>query len=104
MTYTNQLIRDIKNASHTTLTNTTLTELVDYIQIYVQNRFSKYWMVNNYISNHDLWDQFTSIRSINTHQNGYVCQGIRPIYFAIVCNVLNKARLGGSPLEKAKRY
>ena len=75
-----------------------------YLEIFQSNGFSEHWEVNNYISQHNMWDEFKDIRAMNDH--GYVrkIRGILPKYYAIVCSQLHIMRGDGAPLLHSESY
>lgn len=79
-------------------------EINEYIQIYKRLNFSKHYEVNNYISRNQLWGRFPTIRSMNTHANGAVVQGIFPRYYGIVCDLVGMESGDGTSLEKSEEY
>lgn len=79
-------------------------EILKYCLIFKVNKLTAHWNVNDLITNKGWWDEFPIMRSMNTHSNGYIAQGIREKYFAVVCDVLNIDGDGGSKLEKAEHY
>lgn len=86
------------------LTSIESKEINEYIKIYLKNSFSKHYEVNEYISENNLWDNFTTIRSLNKHADYEKIKGIEPEYFKIICQILNISGEGGSPLESYKKY
>lgn len=79
-------------------------EIDRYIQIFKRFNFSQHYEVNNYISRNGLWDEFPTIRSINTHANGAVVRGIFPKYYAIVCKLADMQSGDGTSLHKSEDY
>jgi len=96
--------KDIWNAALCHLSADETNQLAEYLWIFTENDMSEHWEVNRYISDNGLWDNFTDIRSKNTHRNGHSTPGIAPKYFAIVCKVLEIDSGGGTALEEYERY
>ncbi len=91
-------------ASKKYLSEEVTNELVEYLTIFYDNSYTLHWEVNEHISDNNLWDNFTNIRSRNTHESGYVTDGILPVYFAIVSEVLDSDEHSGSPLKDSEHY
>jgi len=80
-----------------------LKQVKAYVDIFKNNSFQEHYEVNNYISRHNLWNDFSEIRSMNTH--GVNCiKGILPKFFAIVCKILEITGDNGEPLDKSEPY
>ncbi|MCD9500384.1 hypothetical protein [Photobacterium carnosum] len=79
-------------------------EILTYITLLVENKFNEHWQVNNLISKRNLWYKYPNIRSINTHKNGSRVKGIRPEYYALVCEILEITGDGGTPLISSIKY
>lgn len=79
-------------------------ELSVYYILFTRNKFKEHWEVNAKISSDCQWDQFKSIRSLNTHSNGYTVAGITPQYFSIICKLLAIKGDLGSPLVDYEVY
>ncbi|MCJ8296287.1 MAG: hypothetical protein MJK15_17960 [Colwellia sp.] len=80
------------------------SEVLAYVDIFNDNNYKEHWQVNEYINNRNMWDRFFNIRSMNTHENQYTVQGIKPAFYRIVCNVLNINGDGGSRLISSESY
>ena len=80
------------------------SQVKKYAKIFKDKSFYEHYEVNNYIGNHNLWNDFSKIRSFNDHGNYKRIPGIQPKYFAIVCEILEITGAGGSPLDKAEPY
>lgn len=87
------------------LTNTEKHEIAEFICIYKRNDYEALWMVNDFLTNSDSWDNFPTIRSMNTY-NGFDMSipGIQPRYFAIVSNLLHHAHSPKTYIEKITYY
>ncbi|WP_435130970.1 hypothetical protein [Plesiomonas shigelloides] len=79
-------------------------EIQEYIDIFKANGFSKHTQVNNYITSHNLWGHFQTIRSLNDHGEYKEIEGIEPKYFEIICQILNISGEGGRSLDNFKKY
>ena len=79
-------------------------ELQQWIKIYRKNNCKDHYEVNNYISRNNLWDKFPNIRSKNTHDNGYVADGIHPNFYEIICKALDISGANGTPLIDWRSY
>lgn len=80
------------------------SEINKYITIFRENGFTKHYEVNNFINENNMWDEFTTIRSLNDHGIHKEIEGIEPRYFAIICHILSISGEGGSPLDSYKKY
>jgi len=80
-------------------------ELQHYIDLYKKIGATKHYEVNNHITNHELWDEFKEIRSINNHGLGKEnILGIEPKYYREICQRLKLNNGNGSPLKSSKHY
>ncbi|ELJ8537505.1 hypothetical protein [Vibrio cholerae] len=86
------------------LSQTESSEIQVYIDIFKANGFSKHTQVNNYITSHNLWGLFPTIRSLNDHGEYKEIEGIEPKYFEVVCRILNISSEGGRSLDNFKKY
>ena len=50
----------VKDASYTRLSEAELNELLNYLWIYKKSNMSEHWQVNEFISENDIWDEFTT--------------------------------------------
>lgn len=89
---------------YNTLTFQEKIEIDRYISIFRRFNFTEHYEVNNYISGNGMWDQFPTIRAINTHANGAVVRGIFPKYYAIVCRLADMQSGDGASLHKSEEY
>jgi hypothetical protein len=81
-----------------------IEQLSLYLAIYKKKHCTEHWQVNALISKHSVWSKFDELRSHNTHESGYVAEGILPKYFAIICRALKISHSGGSHLLDAEAY
>jgi hypothetical protein len=96
--------KEICEASNTKLSYSELKEMQLYLNIYLENKFTKHHQVNQYIDDHDMWDEFKQIRTLNYH-GGKKVRGISPQHYAIVCSVLNLTKHGkGAALEHFEEW
>ena len=72
-----------------TLSKKELIQICKYVYIFKSNDFDKHWQVNEYISNKNRWDEFDKIRALNDHGYEKRIKGILPIYYNLVCDILN---------------
>ncbi len=86
------------------LDSSTFNEILEYVTIFIQWRFKEHWQVNNFISKTNCWHQYPNIRSINTHRNRKEVEGIRPEYYALVCEILDITGDNGTPLIHSRKY
>lgn len=86
------------------LTDLEINQVKRYVAIFRSNSFQVHYEVNHYITNHNLWNQFSKIRSLNDHGLHKGIPGILPKYFAVVCELLEITGAGGAPLDKAEPY
>ena len=84
--------------------NLEIMQLAEYLYIYKTENCSKHFEVNNFIGRNHFWDKFYELRSRNTHANGFVAKGIKPKYFAIICEALKITDNGGSRLIEVEAY
>ena len=87
---------DIKNEISN---NNAYKEIEAWIKIYKDNNFNLHYQVNNYISKHNIWDLFPTIRAHNDHGDGKVVNGILPQYYRKICIKLD---IGGGQGDKLK--
>ncbi len=80
------------------------SQVKKYIDIFIDNSFEEHYQVNNYITNHNLWNEFSKIRSLNDHGLHKRIPGILPKYFKVVCEILSIIGAGGAPLDKSEPY
>ncbi|EWH06174.1 hypothetical protein AT00_09155 [Pseudoalteromonas lipolytica SCSIO 04301] len=88
----------------TSLSQVESLEIQKYISIFKENGFSKHTQVNDYITNNNLWGNFSTIRSLNDHGEYKEIEGIEPQYFEVVCRILNISGEGGRSLDNFKKY
>ena len=81
-----------------------LVEINKYINIFRENNFTKHYEVNDFIKDNDMWNEFTTIRSLNDHGVYKEIEGIEPRYFAIICHLLSISGEGGLPIDSYKKY
>ena len=86
------------------LSNSESEEINKYIKIYQSNEFTEHHQVNTFISYHNSWDQFPTIRSLNDHGQNKEIKGIQPRYFNIICQLLKISGGNGLPLDSYKKY
>lgn len=86
------------------LTNHELAEAIRWVRIYIINKFNKHFEVNEFITKHDLWDEFTHIRSFNDHNMYKNIRGIKPKIYKAVCNEFGVSGNNGLPLTSYKEY
>ena len=86
------------------LTSKEKSQVLEYIEIYKRELFEELWQVNRYITNNNLWDSFSEIRSLNDHGDHKRIPGILPRFYGIVCKVLNVSGSNGAPLDKSEKY
>lgn len=86
------------------LTSKEESQVLEYIKIYKNESFEKHWQANNYITNNNLWDSFSEIRSLNDHGDHKRIPGILPKFYGIVCQLLNIGGSNGAPLDKSEKY
>jgi hypothetical protein len=86
------------------LTDVELYEISEYIRIFRENSLSRHYEVNQYISENCLWDNFSTIRSLNDHGKFKEIKGIQPKYFEIICAILGISGEDGLPLDSYKKY
>lgn len=86
------------------LTSKEESQVLEYIKIYKNESFEKHWETNNYITNNNLWDSFSEIRSLNDHGDHKRIPGILPKFYRIVCEILNIGSSNGAPLDKSEKY
>ncbi len=79
-------------------------QLSQYLYIYKSQCCTEHWQVNKYIERKNMWDDFSELRSVNKHENGYSAKGILPKFFSIICEALNIEGDGGSRLLSADSY
>jgi hypothetical protein len=86
------------------LTDLEINQVRRYVGIFRSNLFQEHYEVNNFITNHGLWNQFFKIRSLNDHGLHKGIPGILPKYFKVVCELLAITGACGAPLDKAEPY
>lgn len=86
------------------LSSEATAEVNKYVEIFRVQCFTKHTEVNDYISDHSLWDEFKTIRSLNDHGEYTGIEGIQPKYFEVVCQVLKITGEGGISLDSYKIY
>ena len=94
----------IINASYKELTVEQVCQILIYIRIYKTESFTEHWQVNKYISKHNLWNYFSELRSLNDHGHTNKIKGITPLYFALICRVLEINADDGEPLLDYEKY
>lgn len=98
------LNEQIEISSDTELSPQELYELSEYINIYNNYDCTRHWEVNQIISDENRWDDFPTIRALNTHRSNNRVRGILPKYFAIICNVLSIDSGSRNPITESKNY
>jgi hypothetical protein len=89
----------------TDITDTELKEIINYISIFLSNRFDKLYEVNHFISKHNKWDDFSSIRSKNDYDSVYKeIDGILPKFFSIASKLLLTDSTSTKKLDKAEKW
>lgn len=88
----------------TGLTPAERMEVELYVAIFREHDFRDHWQVNEWISANGRWGVFPNIRSFNDHVLAKGVRGIRPRFFARVCNVLGLREFDGSPLLTSTPY
>ena len=86
------------------LTSDESTEINEYIKIYRSNGFTKHHEVNEFITDNKIWDNFSTVRSLNDHGQYKSIEGIQPKYFEIICNILKISGEKGMPLDGYTTY
>ena len=81
-----------------------IEEIQRYINIYQAESFCAHFEVNKYITSHNLWNQFPTIRSLNDHGELKNIHGIQPKYFEIICHLLKISGENGRPLDAYRAY
>lgn len=106
MTYSfkKDFTRRIKSVAYSMLTNDEIEQLLNYLWIFKTQDCSAHYEVNQYISNNDLWEDFSELRSLNDHGYRKRIRGIAPHFYAIACGAMNMAKGDGQPLEDYERY
>ncbi|WP_422732354.1 hypothetical protein ACOV1V_09645 [Leclercia pneumoniae] len=80
-------------------------ELALYISLFKEIGATEHYEVNEYITNNDMWYEFSQIRSLNDHGRGKEnIPGIQPKFFREVCQRLKISGGKGSPLVRSKQY
>lgn len=79
-------------------------EIMHYVQIYKEKSCTEQAEANNIISQERIWDEFPHIRSLNDHTIHLNVPGILPVYYAIVCKLLNIKGGRGLPLTNFRQY
>lgn len=94
----------LEEVSDSELSQEETEQLLRYLKIFISNDFRRHWEVNEYISENDIWDKFSELRSLNDHGYPTKIKGITPKYFAIVCRALNIGGDNGAPLQDYEKY
>jgi hypothetical protein len=87
-----------------TLSSQEVKEIEAYIKIYRDYGCIKHHEVNEIITQQEIWDNFTTIRSLNDHGESTGIKGIQPDYYGIVCSILKISGEDGSPLDGYTKY
>lgn len=87
------LKNQIKEHCRGPLSKSAFAELYKFLEIYYNRNYTQLWMVNNAITKSDSWDDFPTIRSINTFNSNFTAEGIQPKYFAIASSVAQHHRI-----------
>ena len=93
---------ELKLQSEYGLSKKELSQVIEYVSIFKKYSFKKHYEVNNYISKHNLWDNFSTMRSLNDHGTNKNIPGIMPKFFSVICRILEISGGNGAPLDKAK--
>ena len=108
LNYKNRRIQIRNDDSHLqikyNLSSIEFEQIKRYISIYKENSFQEHYEVNQYITNNDLWDEFSKIRSLNDHGSHKGIPGILPKFYGVACKMLNISGADGAPLDKAEPY
>ena len=86
------------------VTGEEIEQIKKYVRIYKSERCSKHHEVNEYITKHRMWDQFSEMRSMNDHGINKIVPGILPKFYRIVCKILSISGENGSPLLRSESY
>ena len=81
-----------------------IAELKEYTEIFIENKFEVHHEVNQFISEHKRWSDFSCIRSLNDHGDNKGVPGILPKFFKAVCILLGVSGDNGTPLDRAIKY
>ena len=81
-----------------------IKQVEEYIEIYKSNNFTQHHEVNKYITDRNLWNNFSKIRALNDHGRNKEIQGILPKYYGVVCVILGIKGGNGQPLDKSVPY
>lgn len=95
---------EAKFVSDYSLSDLEWRQIKDYVAIFKDHSLQKHHEVNNHISSHGQWDNFTEIRSINDHGNGKIVHGITRKHFKLICEILEITGGDGDPLLHDERY
>ena len=87
-----------------TFTSNEVGEIMDYIEIFHNFGCNEHHEVNEIISQKGAWDNFKTIRSLNDHREYKEIEGIQPIYFEVICNILKISGGQGRSLDGYKKY
>ncbi len=89
----------------TDITDIELKQIINYISIFLSNRFDKLHEVNKFISKYNKWDDFSSIRSKNDYDSLYKeIDGILPQFFSIASKLLQTDSASTKKLDKAEKW
>lgn len=102
--FRNEYTKKINDAAFSELSQKEVEQLLTYLWIFISEDLDEHWEVNEYITNNDIWDDFSELRSLNDHGYKNRVKGITPKYFAIACTVLDVDADDGAPLEDYKKY
>lgn len=91
-------------SSMSSFTLAEVRELTAYCGLFIKHGFQRHWDVNEYLDKTNGWGNFPTIRSLNTHANGYTVNGILKRYYAIVCEILEIGSDNGTPLISSDHY
>ncbi|AZQ61725.1 hypothetical protein EI427_05595 [Flammeovirga pectinis] len=64
-------------------------EIKNYIKIFHENDFETIMEVNQFISDHEMWDEFKGIRANLTFSNEKKYKGIEPCFYNIISKLLD---------------
>ena len=86
------------------LTKEEVLQIKSYLGIYCEKKFKTQKAANNYITECELWGEFSDIRSLNDHGLYVNIPGILPKFYRITCEVLEIMNGAGAQLTKATKY
>lgn len=95
---------EIKLKREYRLTDLAWKQVIEYVLIYKNKSFQEHHEVNNYITNNNLWGNFTEMRSMNDHGSNKIVHGITDKYYSLICNILKITGGNGDPLIKSEKY